>query len=105
MKASILLIAASAGAALAHPAALTECAELCSSRLYNIPNCCTSDILGFAALDCTTRKIGPHFFVTRQSRNFVSKMSILADLFQNSTWESNKRFRVQEHLQCQGQSR
>ncbi|KAJ6133868.1 fungal hydrophobin domain-containing protein [Penicillium sp. IBT 18751x] len=54
MKASILLIAASAGAALAHPAALTERDSVCATTLYSIPSCCTTSVLDVASLDCHT---------------------------------------------------
>ncbi|KAJ5674443.1 fungal hydrophobin domain-containing protein [Penicillium maclennaniae] len=54
MKASILLIAASAGAALAQPAALTERGSVCPTTLYSIPSCCTTSVLDVATLDCHT---------------------------------------------------
>lgn len=60
MKAFILLVAASAGGALAHPTTLSQRdSHACPDLLYGSPTCCSIDIQGIADRDCNARKINP----------------------------------------------
>lgn len=61
MKASILLIAASAGATLAHAASVVERGDsICPNASYNLPLCCFTTFLGpEELLDCRHRKTTP----------------------------------------------
>ncbi|KAJ5909521.1 fungal hydrophobin domain-containing protein [Penicillium tannophilum] len=53
MKASILLIAVSAGAALAQPSSFVKRDSVCPSILYSVPQCC-SIVLNSPPWDCST---------------------------------------------------
>lgn len=55
MKAFTAAVALFAGAALAHPAALAARDGPCSDLLYSVAQCCSTDVLGLADLDCSTR--------------------------------------------------
>ncbi|KAJ6113407.1 fungal hydrophobin domain-containing protein [Penicillium sp. IBT 18751x] len=54
MKASILLIAVCAGAALAQPNSLDKRDSVCPDAIYNVAQCCTSGFLAFGQADCKT---------------------------------------------------
>ncbi|KAF4770576.1 hypothetical protein N7455_007326 [Penicillium solitum] len=57
MKAFILLVAASAGGALAHPTTLSQRdSHTCPDLLYGSPTCCSIDIQGIADRDCNAPK-------------------------------------------------
>ena len=56
MKASILLIAVSASAALAQPTSLIKRDGVCQDVLYSVAQCCSPNVLNVAQLDCKTRK-------------------------------------------------
>ncbi|OAQ60493.1 fungal hydrophobin domain-containing protein [Pochonia chlamydosporia 170] len=54
MKAFAAAVALFAGAALAHPAALAARDGPCPDLLYSVAQCCSTDVLGVADLDCST---------------------------------------------------
>ncbi|KAJ5651504.1 fungal hydrophobin domain-containing protein [Penicillium longicatenatum] len=63
MKVSILLVAASAGAALAHPAALvartSSTSSACPNKLYSVPSCCSPNLLKLGCSNPSSAKDGP----------------------------------------------
>ncbi|KAM9883129.1 cerato-ulmin [Verticillium dahliae] len=58
MKSFTAIVALFAGLAMATPATLDTRGSVCSG-LYGNPQCCATDVLGVASLDCQNRK-SPH---------------------------------------------
>lgn len=58
MKLSVLALTVVVVAVLGVPVAHTEPEKgpICSSGLYSVPQCCATDVLGIADLDCQTRE-------------------------------------------------
>ncbi|KAM0273197.1 hypothetical protein ACHAQH_008432 [Verticillium albo-atrum] len=56
MKTFTAIVTLLAGVAMASPATLSPRASVCQSTLYGTPQCCQTDVLGVASLDCANPK-------------------------------------------------
>jgi hypothetical protein len=58
-------VAASVAVAIAVPALDNRQARVCNSRLYSQPVCCSTNIVGVAAVDCAPREFSLRLRIKR----------------------------------------
>ncbi|KAJ5803506.1 fungal hydrophobin domain-containing protein [Penicillium pulvis] len=90
MKASILLLAVSAGAALAQPTSFDKRDGVCPNADYSVALCCTTGILSFGQVDCKTPPS------TKDISDFKSSCSASADGSEAQCCDKSDPFHLDE---------
>ncbi|KAG5944210.1 hypothetical protein E4U59_007457 [Claviceps monticola] len=80
MQSFIISIMAMAGVVFAAPAAVEARGSLCPNTFYSVPQCCSSNVVNVASLDCTNPASAYNSWDFKNSCSSIARQSLCCTL-------------------------